>query len=304
MVRDPFAPLDFTPTIAGRERVICCHRSKLSGDFPSNSFAAVEECLAGGAARLETDVRFLPDDGMLLFHGTDLDQDTTGSGKVDGLSSLAARQLTYSTPGSEPLCFLDNIVRAMVGSRTTLQVDLKLMRPISPHRVRLLADALAPLGDRVIIGSQAHWNLRPFAALGLRVGFDPRLHWYYEPDRKAESIPARLGGYGLWDDAPIAHIKYATPREYFDTRVEDLLGLLPSATEWMVDQHTLRRMASLDYLLGDVLAERGIGLAAWTLRDTGFEATTAVLREMFALGATTIIADAPTIARYAQRLAL
>ncbi|MEO9256014.1 MAG: glycerophosphodiester phosphodiesterase family protein, partial [Tepidiformaceae bacterium] len=141
MQRDSYSPLDFTPTIAGRRRVICCHRSQLSGRFPSNSLAAVEECVAAGAARLETDVRFLPDDSMLLFHGTDLDHGTTGTGKVDALSYNEARQIRYCTPGSEPLCFLEEVVRAMQGSGATLQVDLTLMRPISPHRVRLLADA-------------------------------------------------------------------------------------------------------------------------------------------------------------------
>ncbi|MEO9255056.1 MAG: hypothetical protein ABI305_05920, partial [Tepidiformaceae bacterium] len=79
----------------------------------------------------------------------------------------------------------------------------------------------------------------------------------------------------------------------------------PGAVEWMLDQHTLRRVASFGVLLGEVLAERSIELAAWTLKDAGPVSTTVALREMFDLGATTIIADdAPAIARYAGALAL
>jgi glycerophosphoryl diester phosphodiesterase len=295
--------IDFTPVVAGRQRTICCHRGQFSGRFPANSLASVRECVAGGAARLEIDVRFLADDGKLIFHGKELEHETTGSGRVDALSSEAARAICYRTPDAGGLCFLNEIVAALKDAPTRLQVDLKLMRPISPQRVQLLADTLAPLRDRVVIGSQAHWNLRPFRALGFPVGLDPRLHWYYEPDRPAESIPTRLGVHGLWDDSPLAHIKYATACEYFEARTEDLLGLLPGAVEWMVDVHTLRHMAKFGFELGKQLAPRGVELAAWTLRDAGRDATTQTLAEMFALGATTIIADdAPAVARYASAL--
>ena len=48
------------------------------------------------------------------------------------------------------------------------------------------------------------------------------------------------------------------------------------------------------------LAERGIELTAWTIRDRGQEVTGPLLQMLFALGATTIITDtAATLATYA-----
>jgi glycerophosphoryl diester phosphodiesterase len=290
--------------IAGRRRVICCHRASLFPGLPPNSVAAVSACVAAGVPRLEIDVRFLADDAMLIFHDDDLAHETTGTGRVGALDTASARALRYRADERHALCFLDDVVDAMRGGETLLQVDLKLMRPISPERVEQLAEALAPLGGRVLIGSQAQWNLHAFAERGFRVAFDPTLQWHHAPNRSPGLTPSRLGVHGLWDDAPLAHIRHATPRQYVDGRLRDLAGLLPGAVEWMVDIATLRHLASLGCLLGEELAAHGRELAAWTVRDHGEESTTKVLEEMFALGATTVIADDPdVVAGYAARLA-
>lgn len=292
------------PIVMGSRRVFCCHRAGYSRRFPPNSLAAVRECVEAGVPRLEIDVRFLADDGMLIFHDAHLDDETTGSGRVSELDSPAARALRFTSDPSLGPCFLEDVVAAMEGSSTLLQVDLKLMRPISERRLHLLAGAVAPLGARVLVGSQAHWNLRPIQDWGAPVAFDTTLQWHYDAGRtQAGLTPSRRGLHGLWDDAPIAHIPAFGARDYAEARIDDLVGLLPGAVEWMVDIATLRHLGALGVSLGAELAHRGIELAAWTMRDAGPEASTARLRELFALGATTIITDdAAVLAGYARNI--
>lgn len=298
----PDVPLPFT--VAGQRRVICCHRATLSGQFPPNSLAAVAECVAAGVPRLEIDVRFLIDDRMLILHGSDLGRETTGTGVAESIDSAAAKALCYRAPGNHSLCFMEDVVDAVRGHQTLLQVDLQVTRPIGPARERLLAEALEPVRDHVLIGSQAHWNLRGLAARGFRVALDPERHWHFEPGRDPADVPpARIGIHGLWDDAPLAHIPNVSTNEYFVQRLQDLVGLLPEAVEWMVDIPTVRRMGELGFPLGEHLRGHGIELAAWTLRDRGPETST-ILAELFALGVTTVIADdAPVVAGYAAALA-
>jgi glycerophosphoryl diester phosphodiesterase len=250
---------------------------------------AVAECVAAHVPRLEIDVRFLADDRMVIFHDSLVDESTTGSGRIDAMDWPQTEALRYRQDTSVGICRLEDVVQVIATCDMLLQVDLKLMRPMSIARRRALVRALEPVGAQVIVGSQAHWNLRDLG--GLRVALDPTLEWHYAPGRRAELTPARLGVHGLWDDAPIASIRHATLAEYFRARIEDIVGLLPQAAEWMVDIQTLRYLASHGCPLGNELHARGIELAAWTMRDEGRETSGALLRELFELGADTIITD-------------
>jgi glycerophosphoryl diester phosphodiesterase len=257
--------------------------------------AAVRECVEAGVPRLEIDVRFLTDDTMVIFHDSELQHETTGHGRVDALDASAARAIRYTRHPDTELCFLEEIVEEMRGSDTILQVDLKLMRPMSPRRTERIVEALRSIDEHVLIGSQAHWNVRNLRERGFRIALDPTLHWHFAVARPMEMTPRRLGVHGLWDDAPLAHILHATAEEYVSSRVTDLVEMVPGVAEWMVDIATIRHLGTLGCNLGDVLGERGIELAAWTLRDRGEAETGDVLREMLEHGATTIIADDPTV---------
>ena len=292
------------PVIDGKQRAFCCHSATLSGRFPPNSLPAVDECVSAAVPRLEIDVRFLADDSMLIFHDGMLDKETSASGRVDQFDRAAASAIRFRRDPSVPLCFIEDVVDRMKGSSTLLQVDLKLIRPISTARAQRLAAALDPLDGHLIVGSQAHWNLRPLAALGLPIALDPTLHWHAEfPNEHPGGMPASLGLFGLRDDAPIARLPAATADEYVATRIDDLLALLPEAREWMVDYGTLLRLSALGSPLGELLARRGVSLAAWTILDRGPEATTPLLSDLFGLGATTIITDSATqLAAYSSGL--
>jgi hypothetical protein len=174
-----------------------------------------------------------------------------------------------------------------------LQVDLKLMRPISDERVAGLSRALRPMRDRLIVGSQAHWNLRRLGALP--VAFDPTLHWHYAPGRRADLLPRALGIHGLWDDSPLAMNRQVRAPEYLEARVQDLRGLVPEAREWMVDIPTIQHLGSLGFSLGRRLSEEGCSLAAWTLREST-PSRKECLAGLFALGAETVITDVPLLA--------
>ncbi|MBE0608684.1 MAG: hypothetical protein IH609_04845, partial [Dehalococcoidia bacterium] len=270
-----------------------CHRATLSGRHVPNSLQAVDECVTARVPRLEIDVRFLADDAMLVFHDGRLDQETTGAGKVDALDRAAAVGLRSRQDERVRICFLEDVVDRMRGTTTVLQVDLKLMRPITQVRARALEAALQPVRSHVLVGSQAHWNLRPLR--GLPLALDPTLQWHSERGRHGNLLPRTLGLHGLWDDSPLAANPHVSSTEYIQSRVEDLRGLLPAAVEWMVDIATIEHVASLGVQLGELLGRRGVSLAAWTLRS-GEPDPVSLLGRLYRTGVRTVITDAPLAA--------
>src|SRR6185312_10425329 len=126
--------------------MFCCHSAPLSHRWPPNSLPAVVECVAAGVPRLEIDVRFLADDSMVIFHDAVVDTATTGNGRIDQLDWPAAATLRYREDTSVGLCRLEDVVNAVRGADAMLQVDLKLMRPLSAKRRDALVTALDPLG--------------------------------------------------------------------------------------------------------------------------------------------------------------
>ena len=284
--------MDLAPTIAGKRRVFCCHRATLSGRFIPNSIEAVRECVEARAPRLEIDLWFLRDDAMLIFHDDALDAETTGSGPVEALDRTSARTIRFKQNEGVSSGFLEDVVEAMRGSETILQVDLKQTAPLTPGRVEAMAAALAPIREQVIVGCQAEGNLLPFAERGFRIALDPTLHWHFHPNRPPGLTPATLGVHGLWDDAPVAHDDQLRAEAYIDARIRRLVALAP-VSEWMVDFWTLRHISGLGRDLGVELARHGIELAAWTLKDRGRQRTAPLLHNLFGVGVTTIITDSP-----------
>ncbi|MGE0570270.1 MAG: glycerophosphodiester phosphodiesterase [Dehalococcoidia bacterium] len=281
------------PLFGGRRRILCCHRSVLSGAHAPNSVEAIRECVEQAVPRMEIDVWFLADDAMLVFHDHVLERETSSSGSVEEQTRETANGLRYAT--GEPVAFLEDVVNEVRRGQTLLQVDLKPMGLLSAGQAALLVRALGPIADRVLVGSQAHWNLRALASAGIPIAFDPTLHWHAAPwAAEASGTPGRLGRHGLWDDAPLAAMAGVDTAGYIASRIDDLLALVP-AVEWMVDYQTLLHLDGLGCRLGDVLALRGVELAAWTLKDRGATETAGLARQLFDLGAKTLITDAPLV---------
>jgi glycerophosphoryl diester phosphodiesterase len=256
--------------------------------------------VGAGVPRLEVDVRFLADDTPVVFHDAVLDGDTNATGPVEQLDRAAARSVRLRAPGDHPIPVLADVADLVRDGSSLLQVDLKPLLPLTGGQLRHLADTLRPIRAQALVGSMAHYSVRHLAAQGFRVALDPTLHWHFNPDRKpgTRRDPARLGQFGLWDDAPVAHIAGVRAADYFAARIDDLAGLCP-AVEWMVDIRTIEHLSGYGFALGDRIAAKGIELAAWTVRDRGAAETGALLDRLFALGTTTVITDhATTVARY------
>ena len=280
-----------SPTVRGISRAFACHSATLSGDYPPNSLAAVEECLREGVPRLELDVRFMADDSMAIFHDERLDRATDSAGRLSEMKRQDLAGVRYRG-GEHGICFLEDVVARTAGSRSMLQVDLKLMRPITQARVLKLCSALAPLDGNLIVGSQAHWNLRQLE--GLPLAFDPTLQWRYPQADFDEPFPKSLGVHGLLDDSPIASDPHVRAGEYIEARIADIAGLLPSAVEWMVDIRTILHFSDLGSRCGERLRQSGTALAAWTLRKE--TANPADCRAAFGWARQSISTDMPLAA--------
>lgn len=152
----------------------------------------------------------------------------------------------------------------------------------------------------MLIGSQAHWNLRRLR--GLPLALDPTLQWHSDSGRNGNVFPKSAGLHGMWDDSPLAANPNVAVPDYIQGRIEDLHGLLPSAVEWMVDIATIEHLTALGTNLGKELDRRGVALSAWTLRaDEGAPAD--LLSRLYHAGVETVITDVPlTSARAAASL--
>lgn len=289
------------PIWDGQERSIACHRANLNDEQVPNSLDAVAACVAADAPRIEVDLRFLADGTMVVYHDAELDKESTGAGELSRLTCEDLRGLTYRRAPHPPIARFEEVVDAVTGSSVMLQVDLKERAPLESSQLAAIEHALGPIATHCIVGTGFYQNLVPIAQRGLRVALDSTPQWHYWPGRSVvgDITPLRMGLHGLWDDSPVAHTPSVDPEDYVASRVEEITALVPVVSEWMVDLHTLRHIEQLHVRLGHLLHERGIELAAWTLRDHGREATRDRMVELFELGADTVIADsAETVASY------
>jgi glycerophosphoryl diester phosphodiesterase len=277
----------------GRTRTIACHSANIDGQQVPNSLAAVEACLAAAAPRMEVDLRFLADGTMVAFHDADLHPLTDRSGRLEDTTWEEVGQARLRDSGDMLISRFEEVIARVEGTRTVLHVDLKPMSLLSSAQFDAIATVIRPLGDRVFVGSQASWLLDSLAERGVRTAFDPFRHIHYWPNRPTDetAIPRGQSRHGFWDDALCGLVANMPATQYAARRVEELVRLVPSATEWMVVQSTIRRFATLGFSLGDALHDRGIALSAWTLHDAGPDLNRKRLLELFELGVDVIIAD-------------
>ncbi len=292
MALDTEPPFEFH---LGRGRVVlAAHQGRLTGAETPNSLLSVAACAAAGAARVEVDVTFTRDGEAVVSHEREL--------RVGGRRVPADEVTSSEVPGLPRLWEVVQLLRA---SAAVLQVDLKLFRPIRAQEVERLLAVLSPIQPRVLVGSQAHWNLRPLAAAGLAVGFDPTLHFRYvapgAPRSWARGHPKRTGVWGFRDDSPLAQEASASPVAYLEARFTDLLALVPGVAELMVDYGTILRLGELGFALGLELQRRGVALAAWTVREYEGGTTLHLLHRLAELGVSTIITDVPLLLARALR---
>jgi hypothetical protein len=117
------------------------HRAIWSGALPANSLAAIAECCAAGVARAEIDIQPRRDGGFVVFHDDRLDRSTDARGAVRDLGDALAAIAAAPYP-------------------TVFELDLKELEPWPWPRVEAFVRLLEPVRDRVLLGTEADWNLR------------------------------------------------------------------------------------------------------------------------------------------------
>lgn len=255
--------------------VIVHHKAALDpASVPPNSLEAVRACLAAKATFIEIDVMPLQTDDFLVVHDATLDSETNGTGDVSAIMPEDARKLFIKhqgevTPYRPPL--LGDVVTLMIeyGGTSRLQIDYKAVLPTTDDEpLRRLIRLIAPLGERVLVSTEADWHLRKLRRLAawLNLGFDIGLYLDYRPNGSHPRLPPyNVGEYGYHDDHILSVQRLLPPADYLAERCEILLSAFPSASTWYVSHHMIARGLEDDFNMATWLHERGVKLDAWTL---------------------------------------
>lgn len=241
---------------------------------PTGSLAALEHCLADGAAIVEIDVMPLGDGSFALLHERDLSLQTSGVGDALQSSRQQLGDLTYKSDGgisAEKIGFLENAIALLQAHPQTqrLQLDLKPYLPLNDAVLKNFLSILEPVLDRVQVSTVADWVVRGLhrALPELALGFDPLLYLdIAEDEPRPEGIPPfRIGAYGLLDNHPLAAYRWGTPGEYFAARAEGLWTLAQPAKEWFIRAEVLKMAQEAGFDWIDFLHGCNCTVDAWTI---------------------------------------
>jgi glycerophosphoryl diester phosphodiesterase len=262
-----------------RPPVIVHHMAALDGRHPPNSLEAITACLEGGAAFVEVDITALADGDYLLVHEPQLAEETTGRGPVSALSSADAANLKIRWNGQPTSCVVPRLSQVVARfqaypGRSRLQLDLKNVIPFGTDEpLERLVSLIRPLGERVVVSTNADWQLRRLRALApwLDLGLD--IHFYLEwrgnrqPSNPA-AYPRQRGAYGYWDDHPLAQTRHWPTAAYLSDRCGMLAGLVPGLSTFYISHSLLVQSLDDGFNWANALHQRQIKLDAWTLDTT------------------------------------
>ncbi|MGH2375172.1 MAG: glycerophosphodiester phosphodiesterase family protein [bacterium] len=258
----------------GRKVLLKYHRL-LSGlhTHPPNSVAALTAVLAAGAEVVEFDVNVTRDAAFVLLHDATLERETSGHGELRAITRDEFKALRLRN-SDEPPATLAEVVDVLRQVRRLLkiQVDLKLLEPISRKIATALLEAIAPLRAnpqlRVVIGCLADWNLRMLRRVepAVEVGLD--FAYYLDaPVDELARLPLRVNAYGYLDDHPLGYRRLMPTAGYLEDRVEALLDLVPGASEFYVRKEFLFQALADEFNPIRVIHTRKPGalVDVWTL---------------------------------------
>lgn len=285
----------------GRTVLMKVHRCLWSGEHPSNSLAALEECLRAPVARAEIDLGMLADRDFLVTHDDILDHDTTGKGRVRDCTLAESRELRFRWRGAitehrPPL--LSEVVELFrsIPAPPIVELDMKDFEPWPWPRVEELVRLVEPIRDRIVFGGQADWNLRRLLAVDptLPTGFNPFFYLDWVADvRDRELVPGVVGAYGYLDQHILSRERRGPTTDYLKDRLGGLLRLVPGAREAHVRLETFERMLA-DGLsdLVPLFHAAGYLVDVWTL-DAGTPAWEARLAQAVAAGVDMVTTNTP-----------
>ena len=291
---------------SGRPTLLKIHRAIWSGTLPANSLAAIVECTTAQVARAEIDVQPRRDGGFVVFHDDRLDRSTNGEGALRDRSAaeLGAVRLQWRGESTtHGLCDLADALAAIAAAPypTVFELDLKELEPWPWARVEAFARLLEPVRDRVLLGTEADWNLRRILTVdpAIPVSLNPGayLDWAEADDH---AVLAR-GAYGYLDRHPLAARRTGPIRDYLADRFGGIAGLVPRTRELHL------RVAFFERMLDDGVADAaalirsaGPAVDVWTL-DAGTPAWEARLRRLLAAEVDVVTTNtAPALAAAAR----
>ena len=250
------------------------HAAHGNHNEPSGSLAALERCLADGAAIIEIDILPLADGSFALLHERDLSVQTSGTGDAITTDREEIGKLNYKDNGTiftEKIGFLENAIDLLKAYPQTqrLQLDLKPYLPLTGTVLKNFIALIEPVLDRVQVTTIADWVVRGLHAAvpELALGFDPLLYLDLVEDKpRPEGIPPfRVGAYGLLDDHPLAAYRWGALGDYFAARAEGLWTMAQPAREWFIRAEVLEmaQKAGFDWI--GFLHAKGCTVDAWTI---------------------------------------
>jgi glycerophosphoryl diester phosphodiesterase len=173
-------------------------------------------------------------------------------------------------PASGALLLRDalEVVREAPPGPTVLMLDAKDEAPWPGPVVHQIAWLIAPVRDRIFVGSPADWNLRRLHRIDpdVAVAFDPQ--YYLDHKNSRSPLPGARSAYGYHDAHPLAFRRTLPAAEYLRERLEALLRLLPGIRELHVNLALFEEMLADGLDVSAVVHEAGARIDVWTL-DAG-----------------------------------
>jgi len=251
------------------------------------------------------DISPLADGNFLLLHGPLLDEGTNGSGPIAAHTTDEVRHLRLTRQDvvtDEPVGVLSQALELVDRHphAVELQLDLKPHSALSGLVLSRFVSALQPVKERVRVTSVADWLLRRLHHLDpeLPLGFDPMLYLDLEQsvgssevgEREPTLPPFRFGGYGYWDDHPLATRRWGDTASYLAARAEALWVQVPFGVIWYIRAAMIAQALEDGFDWIAYLHGRGAEVDVWTL-NPGRPEDVALARRLVAAGVDRITTD-------------
>ncbi len=150
---------------------------------------------------------------------------------------------------------------------TVLMLDAKDEEPWPRPVVERLARLIAPVRDRVFVGSPADWNLRRLRRVDpdVALAFDPQ----YYLERRSSRVPLPPpGAYGYRDAHPLAFRRSVPVAEYLRERLVTLATQVPGIRELHIRLSLFEQMRDDGADVCAIVHQAGPLVDVWTL-DAG-----------------------------------
>lgn len=260
-------PRSIIRTRDGRVVELKAHRATWSGKHPANSLAGLRECYEEKLARVEIDFR-TQDGDLIVSH------------------DARARE------GALLLRDALEIVRDAPPGPTTLMLDAKDDAPWPEPLVHEIASLIAPVRERIFVGSPADWNLRRLRTVDpdVTLAFDPM--YYLDHKTSRSPLPGARSAYGYHDAHPLAFRRTISAAEYLRERLEVLLRLVPGIRELHVNLRLFEEMLADGVDVSAVVHQAGVRIDVWTL-DAGTPQWHERLQRALAAGVDIVTTNTP-----------